>query len=261
MSPSTRVAVESFWEYVAFALNSIVFLLVGFEVKLASLFASWQVIVAAFLAVVVGRALVVYGIAGVLSRSAERLPPKWRAVLTWGGLRGSLSMVLALSLPATFPHRDLLVTTTFGVVVLSILVQGLSMAPLLRWMGVIREEETRQAHELIRGELGIARAAERELDQMGKGSVADRGVIEQLRTEYAGRIEDAEARLKELHLEKSQLRESELRRARRHLLIVEKEQVLKANHEGLLGREVYERLVSDIDGRLLQLDEGSGEEE
>jgi CPA1 family monovalent cation:H+ antiporter len=57
-------------------------------------------------------------------------------MLIWGGLRGALSMVLALALPDTFPQRQLLVTTTFGVVLLSIVVQGTMAGPLLRALGL-----------------------------------------------------------------------------------------------------------------------------
>jgi CPA1 family monovalent cation:H+ antiporter len=71
-------------------------------------------------------------VAVTLSRTRERIPWSWTPALTWGGLRGGLSMVLVLSLPASFPAREALIVTTFGVVVLSILVYGLSMAPLLR---------------------------------------------------------------------------------------------------------------------------------
>ena len=58
-------------------------------------------------------------------------------MLTWGGLRGALSMVLALGLPPEFPRRDLLVTMTFGVVLVSILIQGATAGPLLRALGAL----------------------------------------------------------------------------------------------------------------------------
>ena len=103
MSPSTRIAVESFWEYIAFALNSIVFLLIGFEVRMSGLLQSWKPILVAYLAVTIGRAALIYVATWLLRRTRETLPWSWAAVLTWGGLRGGLSMVLALALPrATF---------------------------------------------------------------------------------------------------------------------------------------------------------------
>ena len=136
MSRKTRFALDAFWDYMAFALNSVVFLLIGFEVSTSALLGAWPEILLAFLVVVVARAAVVYGVGALLSRSRERIPSNWLSVMTWGGLRGALSMVLALALPFDFPNRDLLITLTFGVVVLSILVQGLTMQRLLRRVGL-----------------------------------------------------------------------------------------------------------------------------
>jgi CPA1 family monovalent cation:H+ antiporter len=136
MSRKTRFALGAFWEYLAFALNSVIFLLIGFEVSASVLFNAWKHILTAFLVVVIARAAVVFAVGGILSRSRERIPTSWLTVMTWGGLRGALSMVLALALPFDFPNRGLLITLTFGVVVLSILVQGLSMQLLLRRVGL-----------------------------------------------------------------------------------------------------------------------------
>jgi CPA1 family monovalent cation:H+ antiporter len=136
MSRKTRFALGAFWEYLAFALNSVIFLLIGFEVSASELFNAWKHILTAFLVVVIARAAVVFAVGGILSRSRERIPTSWLTVMTWGGLRGALSMVLALALPFDFPNRGLLITLTFGVVVLSILVQGLSMQLLLRRVGL-----------------------------------------------------------------------------------------------------------------------------
>jgi CPA1 family monovalent cation:H+ antiporter len=140
MSRSTRVSLVAFWEYIAFALNSIVFLLIGFEVSTPALIRAWPEILLVFLVVIVARAAVVYGVGALLGRTRERLSWSWLSVMTWGGLRGALSMVLALSLPYDFPNRALLITLTFGVVVLSILVQGLSMQSLLRRVGLAKTE-------------------------------------------------------------------------------------------------------------------------
>lgn len=137
MSTTTRLAVVTFWEYLAFAFNSLVFLLIGFRVSIPALLASWVAIAAAYLAMTLARAALIALVTVLLHRSKEeRIPPAWAAVIGWGGLRGALSMVLALGLPAALPQRELLVTLTFGVVVLSIVVQGLTMSPLLRRLGI-----------------------------------------------------------------------------------------------------------------------------
>jgi len=132
MSPASRTTVHAFWQYASFALNSLVFLMVGFTVPLGSLLASWPEIGIAYLAALGGRAGVVAVVSFLFGRTAERLPAGWPAVLTWGGLRGALSVVLALGLAPDFPERALLEVMTLGVVVVSLTVQGLSMGWVLR---------------------------------------------------------------------------------------------------------------------------------
>ncbi|HNN91812.1 MAG TPA: Na+/H+ antiporter [Pseudomonadota bacterium] len=254
MSPSTRIAVESFWEYIAFALNSIVFLLIGFEVRLSGLLASWKPILVAYLAVTVGRAALIYLATLLLRRTRETLPWSWAAVLTWGGLRGGLSMVLALALPRDFPHRELLVTMTFGVVILSILSQGLSMGPLLRRLGLVGLRAERRDYEHERGILRTKTAALSALDQLVKEGTVHAEAVAQIRDEYGRQIVDAEQRIKDMHLQADELRTEEQHAARRQLLLVEKDTLLSALRKGHLSQEVHDALLADVDARLLQLD-------
>jgi CPA1 family monovalent cation:H+ antiporter len=137
MRAATRSAVDSFWSYAAFLLNSFIFLLIGTEIHLPTLVHYWPEILIGWVAINVARAAVVYG-KYALMRAAGMggFPLSWATILTWGGLRGGLSMVLALGLPHTFAHREMILDTTYGVVLLSLLAQGLTMKPLLRAMGL-----------------------------------------------------------------------------------------------------------------------------
>jgi monovalent cation:H+ antiporter, CPA1 family len=101
----------------------------------SQLFLAWRSILIAYVVVAVGRVIVTYFMMAILPKR-ERLPRGWTAVLAWSGLRGSLSMVLALSLSSAMPQREMIVDMTIGVVVLSILVQGMTVSPLLRWLGL-----------------------------------------------------------------------------------------------------------------------------
>ncbi len=260
MSPSTRVAVETFWEYMAFALNSIVFLLIGLEVNFGKLFASWPVIIVAYLVVTLGRGLIILMVCSVLRATRERIPWAWSAILTWGGLRGGLPMVLVLSLSSDFPHRDLLVSMTFGVVVISILVHGLTMSSFLRWFGVVQGSRARGEYELARTRLQSARAALEEIDHMGRVHFIRTELLDKLRNEYDEKIEEDKAKLDEVGSEKGQLYTEEIRWARRRLLLVEKRAVINAFHHGTVGREIYEKLLADIDARILQVESGELDE-
>jgi monovalent cation:H+ antiporter, CPA1 family len=137
MSPATRAAVVGFWSYLSFMLNSIVFLLLGLQVHLRTLANAWLAVLLSFLAVSIGRAIMIFGVSALLRPTRERLPGGWTTFLVVGGLRGALSMVLALSLPERFPYRDRIVITTFGVVILSILVQGSATAIITRRMSAL----------------------------------------------------------------------------------------------------------------------------
>jgi CPA1 family monovalent cation:H+ antiporter len=261
MSPSTRLAIESFWEYVAFALNSIVFLLIGFEVHISDLAASWQMILVAYFAVTAGRALVIFGVSSLLKTSRERIPWSWSVILTWGGLRGALPMVLALSLPRTFPHRDLLVTMTFGVVIISILVHGLTVSRFLKWLGIVTGGEARETYEFLKGKLRAAHAALSDIEQLERGRFKDEGVLTELQKEYEVMIRRDEEALGSMKIDRKQLRMEELQRARRQLLLTERKHLLEAFHQGMLSQRAYDRLLEDVDARLLQLETGGDEEE
>jgi CPA1 family monovalent cation:H+ antiporter len=256
MSASSRVATETFWEYTAFALNSIVFLLIGFEVHLRTLFSYWLPILVAYLVVTIGRALVIVGGRALAGLTRERFPWRWTIVLTWGGLRGALPMVLVLSLPPTFVYRELLVSMTFGVAVLSILVHGLTMSGLLRWLGITSEPGDRIAYEIRSGRLQSAAAAVQELDRLSQMHLVTPEVLDELRQEYQHLVETAERELRKLAVSAKQLQQHDLYRIRRHLLDTERDHVTQAFHQGALGQKSHERLLADIDARRAELDSG-----
>ena len=260
MSPSTRIAVETFWQYIAFALNSMVFLLIGLEVHFHALLDSWQAILVAYLVVTGGRALIVFGASALLGKTRERIPWAWSMVLTWGGLRGGLSMVLVLSLPKDFPHRDVLVSMTFGVVILSILVHGLTMSPVLRWLGIVRGHRERATYELTRGKLLAANAALEEIEKMSHVHFTNPELPASLRSEYEQKVRRDNAALDALHLERQQLDAEELQQARRHLQTVEKDAVIDAFQRGILSQTVQEELLAEIDARVLGLESGESDD-
>jgi Na+:H+ antiporter len=132
MSARTRTAMESFWEYVSFVMNSLVFLLIGLEIHVPQLLRNWTLVGLAVGAVLVGRVLSVYLFVPLSNRFAEKIPFRWQLVVVWGGLRGALALALALSLPTTFHYREQILDLTFGVVIFSIVIQGLTIKPLLK---------------------------------------------------------------------------------------------------------------------------------
>ena len=123
-------AIDTVWEFLAFLLTAVVFLLIGLAIPPAGLVASIGPIAWAIVGILIGRALVVYVLLGGVSRLAplpglaERVSTDWLHVLFWGGLRGAVAVAMALALPADVPQRALLQEITFGVVLFTLLVQG-----------------------------------------------------------------------------------------------------------------------------------------
>jgi CPA1 family monovalent cation:H+ antiporter len=132
MSVRTLSAMQSFWEYVSFVMNSLVFLLIGLEIHVRELLQNWVIVAVAIIAVLLGRALSVYLLVPFSNRFVEKIPLRWQHVAVWGGLRGALALALALSLNSAFPYRGQILNLTFGVVIFSIVIQGLTIKLLVR---------------------------------------------------------------------------------------------------------------------------------
>lgn len=141
MQPSTRVIVTQFWEFWAFFINSIVFLLIGDQISFADLRSNLGLIAVTVGAMLVTRAIAIFGLGALsnwLAKSQISLPDQ--TVIWWGGLRGSVSIALVLSLPAVLPQRQEMIATVFGVVLFTLLFQGLTIKPMLEKFGLIKNQ-------------------------------------------------------------------------------------------------------------------------
>ena len=132
-------AIGHFWDFAAFVVNAIVFVLIGIDLAYQDIARSWVPILIAIIAVLLGRAAAVYPSAAAFSSTTQRIPSAEQHLLFWGGLRGALALALALSIPASFPDRHAVITVTFGVVAFSVLVQGLTFPKLMRILKVARK--------------------------------------------------------------------------------------------------------------------------
>ncbi|MEP7104493.1 MAG: sodium:proton antiporter [Chloroflexota bacterium] len=121
-----------FWNLLAFVLNAVLFVLVGAALPTASLLRVLPLVAAVYLVMVLVRAIPVYGLLALSDPRARTIPWSWRHFTFWGGLRGALSVALALVVAETPGIDPRVSTVAYGVVVLSLLVQGGLMAPLAR---------------------------------------------------------------------------------------------------------------------------------
>lgn len=129
MSRETRSTVTKFWDVLTFIVTSFAFLLLGLRSDPGLLLAFSPFIVAAFAVIVLARFVSVYPILGLARVLGEKVSKSWSNVLAGAGLRGVVSVALALSLPDSFPYRSAIVAMTFGVALLSLVFQG----ELLQW--------------------------------------------------------------------------------------------------------------------------------
>jgi CPA1 family monovalent cation:H+ antiporter len=139
ISASGRAYVFAFWEYAAFLVNSIVFILIGGHEAHQPIHLVSGAAAAAIAIVLLGRALAVYPLCALLSRTRVAVDMRYQHVLVWGGLRGALALALALALPPVVPEQREIVVVSFAVVAFSIFVQGLTMPGLLRRFGLLRK--------------------------------------------------------------------------------------------------------------------------
>jgi monovalent cation:H+ antiporter, CPA1 family len=132
-------AVGAFWEFAAFIANSVIFLLIGVQEQALAetLTKNIHVIGLAILASLVGRAISVYFLSSLFAKSKHKIERNHQHILFWGGLKGALALALAYGLPTDLPHREEIVAVSFGVVAFSVLVQGLTMLPLMRKLKLI----------------------------------------------------------------------------------------------------------------------------
>lgn len=136
LTPAGLEIVEAVWDVIAFLANSALFLLVGLVVPWSLLTRHAGLIAVVVVAALAARAMGVYGFTAWLARPASPVPPAWRHVLVWSGLRGGVAVALVLALPPALPYRDAVAAGILGLVIWTLIGQGLLVEPLMRWTGL-----------------------------------------------------------------------------------------------------------------------------
>jgi len=257
MSPSTRLSLTHFWEVGAFLINGLLFLLIGLTVERGGLAVYAGQIGLVFLALIVVRAVVVYGIIGAYGGLTHRsLPAGWAHVINWGGVRGSIPVALALGLPLWVPELEQLRAITLGAVFLSLVVQGVTIKPLLTRLGLVQRSDAQKAFERVQGQAIAARAALNELEVLQRRGEIPDALHARLRRHFEDVRSQNTSSLAEMTADDRAVRRRELGRVSTQVFAAERAALDDALRRGLLGEETWRELKREVDARLVE-----GEEE
>ena len=250
MSPSTRIALINFWSFVVFIVNSLVFILIGIDIHIDKILNYWKAIAIAIPIVLISRALTVYPILNLTSLLDKKIPGMWQHIIFWGGLHGTIPVALALSLD--LPNRDLIASMTFGVVLFSLVVQGITLEFIVKKMFV--KDEKRIKYEETLGRIIAAKAAKREVESMllegeiqeelAKRIISDlNSIIQQLYKEYSKLMEDKEL-YKDVWI-----------KTWKRVLLTQKSAIMESSIKGLISEHVLSKLMKEIDDELAKLED------
>ena len=247
MSPTTRIAVLNFWEYVAFLANSVIFLVIGLQVDLPGLVSNWQLILWAILGVLVSRAVGIYG----LSRLGRPIPSNWRHVMWWGGLRGAIALALALSVPLSMgEERSSLLHMAFGVVLFTLLIQGLSMEGLVKRLGLVTQSDEQSDYEIRRARALSARSGQEHMQRMFTEGLISLHTWERVQPILRDRSEALAKAVQELLQRSPRLEADEVLSARKEELRAQRDMLAKLRRDGVITDSTYEHLASEVNAAM-----------
>lgn len=248
MSPTTRIVVNNFWEYVAFLANSLIFLLIGLTINFNVFIENWVAIVVAIGAVLVARAIGIYG----FSAFSRDIPTTWKHVLYWGGLRGAIVLALALSIPKSIPGYESVLAMSFGVVLFTLLVQGFSMEKVVKRLNLIRRSTIQEHYERRHARFIANRSASDHLKKMAQQGLLSVHVWEQMKPIFSERQAVHRNALKEIMTSNPAVEIEELDAARHEALRVERASLGSLFRNGVISEETYNDLVSEVDEALTE---------
>ena len=254
MSASTRVSVVSFWEYITFVANSIIFLLIGLEIDPVQMLRDWPAILFTWVAMLASRALFVGPVLPQIARLEGGMPRGFGSVVIWGGIRGGIAMVLAMGIPRTFEYRELAMNCIFGASLLTILVQSTTIGLLLQKLGLVRDRKAFEIVERLRGRMRSIQSALSFLDRQHDMGVISEEIYQEVHQELINEQERLRQDQEEARDLAEAIRREEALALRRKLLIVRKESLRQASADGAIDELVMRTLVGELDERIHHMD-------
>ncbi|MFT7601508.1 MAG: CPA1 family monovalent cation:H+ antiporter [Acidimicrobiales bacterium] len=258
-SPSTRLALEHAWELFTWLVNAAVFLLLGLTVSLSALADHIGEVLLAVGVVLGVRLVIVYGIGAItdLAQPGRKVPFSYKHVMFWGGLRGAISLALALTISEELfdPETvETLLVMTFGVVLFTLLIQGISMAPLIRALGLAGLGSSELEQQEHQARIYMARAGQAEMARLGADGVLFTDMADAIGRAYQRDINAESVELSSHFRAHPELEVAMLMQARREALTVELGALSDSVRIGLVDPEVADELTIETNDRLAALD-------
>ncbi len=250
MSPTTRVSVKDFWDYIAFVINSVVFFIIGLEVSKIDIFANYHYIALGIIAVLVGRTVSILVLTPIINIVDKPIISKWQSIFIWGGVRGALAMALALAIPKEYEYRDMILIMTFGVVGFSLIVQGLSIGKLLAFLKIGGKDKNLEKYEYEKGKLIALSEASDELELMYKESLISKQVYDMLLQYHSRDLQKAKEIIEELAHDKI-VKEYEFETSLKRLLLKQKDSIQESIKHGIISSSTGEKLIALINKEIL----------
>jgi CPA1 family monovalent cation:H+ antiporter len=248
IEPGTRLRTVAFWDSTTFLLDGMLFLLIGLQVP--SILGRIEETDALTLA---GQALAVTGaVVGVralwMFLAPTLLPSETtaqeRVAIAWSGMRGGVSLAAALAITVDdFPKRDLVIFVAYVTIVLTLVIPGLTLAPLLRVLGLGEGEAARRAEAEAR--VRITQAALERLEESGDD--VPEHLVQRLRDRYGSRLERLEARIEGDHDENGQTDVAVVGRLLAEMIEAERDVLRKMRSERAFPAETLREIERELD--------------
>jgi monovalent cation:H+ antiporter, CPA1 family len=252
MSPTTKLNIHNFWDVTATLANSLVFLMVGLEITRIDLTDKWGLIVAAVVIVLIARSAAVY----ISLLTVKNFPSSWQHVINWGGLKGSLSIALVLSLPRDFSGREEILILAFSVVLFSLVVQGLSIKPLLSVLGVNKKEEGSTEYEELLARGHRMEMALSEIAKVKKNLFITEVVSQEIIEKYEHELAEVRHGLGLLFQAYPDLKEKQQAILQRHAFYAQHEAIDVLVKEDIISSETAAKEQALITDHLVTLEDG-----
>jgi Na+/H+ antiporter len=259
-SPATRLQGFGMWELLVFLMNAFLFVLMGLQLPVildALDTTDWLTLLgyaAAVSAAVVLTRLVWQHLIVLVTRTLDRRESvrarrgSWqgRTVVGWAGMRGAVSLAGALALDPDFPQRDLIVFLTFAVIFVTLVLQGLTLPPLIRTLGVV-DDGTAEEHEVLKARLVATKAALARIDELLEEEWTRNETLERMRGLYEYRKRRLAARAGKIEDEGFEHRSFTYQTMVREVLEAQRREIVRLRNEGTISNDVMHRIERELD--------------